>query len=59
MNFNIGDVVKLKSGSPKMTIDDIGKYNYDDKDKAKCIWFDGSKRFEDIFAFETLELVNT
>jgi uncharacterized protein YodC (DUF2158 family) len=55
MDLKIGDVVQLKSGGPLMTIEDIGKYNYSDKDKAKCIWFDGKKRYEDVFDFETLE----
>lgn len=61
MDLKIGDVVKLKSGSPKMTVDDIGNYDYGSSgvDKAKCVWFDGSKRCEEIFALETLEIVNT
>lgn len=38
-DFKPGDVVRLKSGGPKMTIHDIGKYNYQDFDSAKCDWF--------------------
>lgn len=34
-----GDVVQLKSGGPKMTVNNIGKYNYADHDSAACDWF--------------------
>ena len=54
IEFKCGDVVKLKSGSPKMTIEEIGKYAYSDEDKAKCIWFDGTKKFEDVISFHSL-----
>jgi uncharacterized protein YodC (DUF2158 family) len=30
--FNLGDIVQLKSGSPKLTVIEIGH------DKVKCIW---------------------
>jgi uncharacterized protein YodC (DUF2158 family) len=46
MDLKIGDVVRLKSGGPKMTIAEIG--DSDDK-RVKCIWFDGNKKNEDIF----------
>lgn len=52
-----GDVVQLKSGGPLMTIDEIGKFGYDDRDKAKCIWFDGKKKYEELFTLESLELI--
>lgn len=55
MDLKVGDVVVLKSGSPRMTIQNIAKYNYSDKDKAKCVWFEGAKKYEDIFELETLE----
>ena len=58
MDFKQGDVVQLKSGGPLMTIDDIGKYGYgEENDKAKCVWFDAKKRYEDIFSFESLKKV--
>lgn len=38
-DFKPGDVVRLKSGGPKMTINNIGKYNYADYDSAACDWF--------------------
>jgi uncharacterized protein YodC (DUF2158 family) len=37
--FKPGDVVKLKSGGPAMTIAKYGKYS--DGEKALCEWFDG------------------
>lgn len=37
--FKLGDRVMLKSGGPKMTINNIGKYNYQDFDSANCDWF--------------------
>ena len=59
MNFKIGDIVKLKSGSPSMTITEFGKYRYSDHEQVKCIWFDGKKKCEDIFEKEVLETTST
>lgn len=54
----VADVVQLKSGGPIMTIDGIGKYGPGaDHDRAKCVWFDGKKRMEDIFELTTLKKV--
>lgn len=54
-DFKKGDMVKLKSGGPKMTIDDIGKYNYNDFDQAKCVWFEKDNvKQESVFSLETL-----
>ena len=48
--FNAGDVVQLKSGGPKMTIDTIGKFGMGSThDQAKCVWFEGTKRMEGLF----------
>ena len=54
MDFKSGDVVLLKSGSPTMTIESIGVYS--GITKAKCIWFDGSKKYTDTFELSTLEI---
>ena len=52
--LKIGDVVRLKSGGPEMTVAHIGKYAH--KDGAMCVWFDGKKRVQEVFELETLEL---
>jgi len=53
--FKAGDVVRLKSGGPAMTIEGIGKYGPGaSKDNAKCVWFDGKKRYEQVFELDTL-----
>jgi uncharacterized protein YodC (DUF2158 family) len=53
--FKIGDVVQLKSGGPKMTIENIGNYAFSGtKIMANCVWFEGTKQKEGVFALETL-----
>jgi uncharacterized protein YodC (DUF2158 family) len=37
--FKLGDVVRLKSGGPNMTIEKYG--NYSGERKCVCKWFDG------------------
>lgn len=54
--FKVGDVVQLKSGGPKMTIDTIGKFGMGStRDEAKCVWFEGTKRMEALFELPTLK----
>ena len=48
--FNIGDVLRLKSGGPDMTIN----YIADDGD-VQCYWFTGSKREEAFFNSQAVE----
>jgi uncharacterized protein YodC (DUF2158 family) len=51
-----GDVVQLKSGGPKMTVDTIGKFGMGaSRDQAKCVWFDGLSRKESLFELPTLK----
>ena len=53
-SFKIGDIVKLKSGGPDMTVRDesrIGESVY------SCQWFAGKKLESGRFAPESLELV--
>ncbi len=38
-----GDVVKLKSGGPEMTIEKIARWFESPVDQAKCTWFNGDK----------------
>lgn len=50
--MEIGDVVRLKSGGPKMTIVSI-----DESAGASCTWFDrNGKRHESVFALATVEV---
>lgn len=58
--FAPGTVVRLKSGGPKMTVVDHGKYNYNSYESYKCKWFDEKNKLtEDTFREEELELVNS
>jgi uncharacterized protein YodC (DUF2158 family) len=50
-----GDVVQLKSGGPKMTVDVAETM----MGKVYCTWFVGSKREGAEFASESLELVQS
>jgi uncharacterized protein YodC (DUF2158 family) len=47
--FKVGDTVRLKSGGPIMTIQDIGE------GLASCIWFERTKREGGSFVIATLE----
>jgi uncharacterized protein YodC (DUF2158 family) len=49
MNFKVGDVVQLKSGSPPMTIEEIGG------GRARCVWFEDTKRQAKWFDIAALE----
>ena len=52
--FGKGDVVRLKSGSPKMT---ISKNKYGETPAMYiCTWFDGIKDKEHLYPEEALEL---
>ena len=52
----IGDVVILKSGSPPMTVHNMGDYsNHGLNPGVLCVWFDGAKKVEDVFHPNTLE----
>jgi uncharacterized protein YodC (DUF2158 family) len=53
--FKAGDVVRLKSGGPKMTVTQTGKTAMLGEDAVWCVWFDGQKKFSDTFAPEALE----
>jgi uncharacterized protein YodC (DUF2158 family) len=52
--FKIGDVVKLKSFSPKMTVTAFAEQL--GTKKCWCCWFDGTKKFEGDFPPDALEL---
>lgn len=57
--IKVGDVVMLKSNGPRMTVEEIAKYSsYSEEEKAKCVWFDGSKKMEDLFVLTSLKVKN-
>ena len=53
--FKVGQIVRLKSGGPEMTVESErewhGKYSY------KCQWFAGRKLESGNFPHDSLELV--
>jgi uncharacterized protein YodC (DUF2158 family) len=49
MNFTRGQVVKLKSGGPDMTVGEDQRSDY-----VSCVWFDGKRRMDRTFAADTL-----
>ena len=49
LEFKVGDVVKLKSGGPKMTITNISP-----KNEVSCSWFDGNEKKNERFPLNTL-----
>jgi len=49
--FDPGDLVRLKSGGPKMTVEQLSD------DKATCSFFDGSERVQEVFVRDALERV--
>jgi uncharacterized protein YodC (DUF2158 family) len=54
MTFQIGDTVRLKSGGPVMTVDNISAGDGPEV-KITCIWFEKSERKESQFKEPTLE----
>jgi uncharacterized protein YodC (DUF2158 family) len=58
--FQQGDVVRLKSGGPWMTITALGIYSgwtMSPADTASCRWFEGDKPQETVFDVALLEKV--
>lgn len=56
--FEAGDVVRLKSGGPEMTIEEIAKFGMGaDHDRAKCKWFEGKQLKDELFELTSLEKV--
>lgn len=53
-DFKVGDIVKLKSGGPAMTISKIST-GPDNKISLECIWFIGINKNSDIFPNEVVE----
>lgn len=56
--FKIGDVVRLRSNGPRMTVTYYGASAMTGEVTVACAWFDGNKKVEDSFppgALERLE----
>jgi uncharacterized protein YodC (DUF2158 family) len=57
VEFKMGDVVVLKSGGPKMTIEKIGPRNSNNGEiVANCVWFENNQTKEDKFNLVSLML---
>ena len=56
--FKAGDVVQLKSGGPKMTVTQVGERAMTLEPTVWCVWFIGTKKIEDTFSPEALEIVS-
>jgi uncharacterized protein YodC (DUF2158 family) len=53
-NIKVGDVVRLKSGSPKMTVTIIDE-DESGNPRAWCLWFEGTKKLDSDFPISVLE----
>lgn len=40
MNFEAGELVKLKSGGPTMTVEQVGQKSMTGEDAVWCVWFE-------------------
>lgn len=60
MEFKAGDLVKVKSGGPLMTVEKVGKFGMLEEDGVLCVWFekDGKKEIvkREVFAPVLLEI---
>jgi uncharacterized protein YodC (DUF2158 family) len=51
--LKIGDVVRLKSGGPQMTVDQLG--TREGQEIVRCVWFEGTSKKTGTFPPVTLE----
>jgi uncharacterized protein YodC (DUF2158 family) len=52
-DYKVGDIVRLKSGGPKMTINKLE--DWQGTQQANCEWFDGTKPMQNMFPLTSLE----
>jgi uncharacterized protein YodC (DUF2158 family) len=55
--FKVGDVVRLKSGGPNMTVTSCGDHWSTGPNGVFCTWFAGTKQESGVFKMEVLALV--
>lgn len=51
--FEVGNIVKLKSSGPEMTVEKV----FEDRDTYRCQWFAGKKLESGVFPGDSLSLV--
>ena len=49
--MNVGDIVRLKSGGPVMTVESVNQ----GKTKARCVWMKNETPMERTFSIAALE----
>ena len=54
--FNVGAVVQLKSGGPKMTVETIGR-DPEGRPTVCCVWFDGKTQMHGVFPPDAVKAV--
>lgn len=54
MHIQVGDIVKLKSGGPEMTVTKTDNHMSDD---IGTMWFDKAKPFKGWFPIDAIEVV--
>jgi uncharacterized protein YodC (DUF2158 family) len=59
VEIKVGDVVRLKSGGPLMTIDEHSNKVNGHHEKFTCVWFVDNKRESGLFAPQSITLVDT
>jgi uncharacterized protein YodC (DUF2158 family) len=48
--FKTGDVVRLRSGGPAMTVTKVGEQSLTHEPAVWCVWFVHNQKFEDTFS---------
>ena len=56
--FQVGDVVQLKSGGPKMTVEAADNDAISDEPLVFCVWFEKEKKHTSFFKPATLDKVD-
>lgn len=56
MDFETGDVVRLLSGGPWMTVVGRAKPALLGRQSIRCVWFDRAKKLDALFDVKSLEV---